>query len=271
MRPFSDLVQPFPRLVRDLGKQLGKSVKLVVSGQSTQVDRDILEKLEAPLTQLIRNALDHGIECPDDRLASGKSAEGSIRLEATHRSGMLLITIADDGRGIDLDKLRQTIIHKQLAKPEMVAQLGEAELLEFLYLPGFSTQSTVTEISGRGVGLDVTLRTVQAVGGMIRTTTQTGGGTQIQLQLPLTLSVVRALIVEVSGQPLALPLTRIDQITLIDQTAIALSENHQYIQFNQQNVSLIPAYQILELEPGASGTEKLPIVPINMGLWSIAS
>jgi two-component system, chemotaxis family, sensor histidine kinase and response regulator WspE len=263
MRPFSDLVQPFPRLVRDLGKQLGKSVKLEVSGQSTQVDRDILEKLEAPLTQLIRNAIDHGIESPPDRLALGKPAEGTIRLEAIHRSGLLLITVADDGRGINLEELRQAIVHKQLAQPEMVAQLSETELLEFLYLPGFSTRSTVTEISGRGVGLDVTLRTVQEVGGMIRTTSQAGGGTTIQLQLPLTLSVIRALIVEVSGQPLALPLTRIDQITLIEQTAIALSENHQYVQFNQQNVSLIPAHQILDLEPSTMSLETLPTLMIS--------
>jgi two-component system, chemotaxis family, sensor histidine kinase and response regulator WspE len=263
MRPFSDLSQPFPRLVRDLGKQLGKSVKLEITGQSTPVDRGILEKLEAPLTQLIRNAIDHGIESPSDRLAAGKSPEGSLRLEATHRAGMLLLTVADDGRGIDLETLRQAIIHKQLSTPEMLAQMSETELLEFLYLPGFSTRSTVTEISGRGVGLDIVLRTVQEVGGTLKTIVHSNSGTQIQLQLPLTLSVIRALIVEVSGQPLALPLTRIDQIALIEQSTIAMAENRQYVQFNHQNVSLIPAHQILELEIGTVSPERLPTVLLS--------
>jgi two-component system, chemotaxis family, sensor histidine kinase and response regulator WspE len=263
MRPFSDLVQPFPRLVRDLSKQLGKVIKLEVMGSSTQVDRDILEKLEAPLTQLIRNAIDHGIESPGDRLAQGKPQAGTIRLEAVHQAGMLRLTIADDGQGIDLENLRQVIHHKQLASPEIIAQLSETELLEFLYLPGFSTRSTVTEISGRGVGLDITQRTLQEIGGTIRTSSQLGKGTQIQLQLPLTLSVIRALIVEVAGEPFAIPLTRIDQITRIDQTTIALSENHQYIQLNEQNISLITAHQILELPQSGLSTSRLPIVIIS--------
>lgn len=168
MRPFGDGVGGMARMVRDVGRALGKQVRLEIEGESTQVDRDILEKLDAPLMHLLRNAVDHGIEMPQDRLAAGKPAEGRIRLSARHAAGMLLIELSDDGAGISLDRLRVEVVQRKLASAETAARLTEAELLEFLFLSGFSTRGEVTEISGRGVGLDVVQTMVRQLRGAVR-------------------------------------------------------------------------------------------------------
>ena len=217
MRPLADGVRGFPRLVRDVSRQLGKQVKFEVVGETTGVDRDILDGLEAPLNHLIRNALDHGLEMPEERRAAGKNPAGTIRLEARHRAGMLQIILGDDGRGIDLDRLRVKVVEKGLTTAPVVSRLSEAELLDFLFLPGFSTKDKVTEISGRGVGLDVVQSMVQAVRGSVRVSSQFGKGTRFILQLPLTVSVIRALLAEIAGEPFAFPLNRIDRILMLDR------------------------------------------------------
>ncbi|WP_016953673.1 hybrid sensor histidine kinase/response regulator [Anabaena sp. PCC 7108] len=247
MRPFEDGLQSFPRMIRDLGRKLNKQVKLEIVGKSTPVDRDILKKLEAPLTHILRNAVDHGLELPQERIASGKSPEGTIRLEAFHRGGMLAITISDDGKGINREQLRQKVINKNLATADMMTQLSDAELMEFLFLPGFSTAKQVTEISGRGVGLDIAKSMAQEVGGTVRANSQLGKGTSFHFQLPLTLSVVRTLLVEISDKPYAIPLARIDQIVTVDRSEITDVENRQYFTMNNQNIGLISAHQVLEL------------------------
>ena len=212
MRPFADGVHGFPRMVRDLARDLGKQARLEIQGQETLVDRDILEKLEAPLTHLLRNAIDHGIELPAARRAAGKPEEGIyIRLEARQSAGNLLTSVSDDGCGIDLPELRNAIIQKQLTTAEATEQMSESELLEFLLLPGFTMKLTVTEISGRGVGLDAVQAIVREVRGAIRVNTQLGRGTTFQMQLPLTLSIVRALLVEIGNEPYAFPLVHINR------------------------------------------------------------
>jgi two-component system, chemotaxis family, sensor histidine kinase and response regulator WspE len=263
MRPFADGVQGFPRMIRDLARKLNKQVRLEISGKATSVDRDILKKLEAPLTHILRNATDHGIELPEERIAAEKPAEGTIRLEAFHRGGMLAITIADDGRGINPEWLRQKVINKKLATSEMVAQMKDAELLEFIFLPGFSTAKQVTEISGRGVGLDIAKSMAQEVGGTVRAVSQVGKGTSFHFQLPLTLSVVRTLLVEISGNPYAIPLARIDHVLTIDRSEISDIESRQYFTMNQQNIGLIPAHQVLDLPHPTSNAEALFIVVIS--------
>ncbi|MEY3870494.1 MAG: hypothetical protein RLZZ338_4388 [Cyanobacteriota bacterium] len=264
MRPFADGVQAFPRMVRDLSRQMGKQVKLEILGKSTQVDRDILEKLEAPLTHILRNAVDHGIELPEERIALGKPPEGIIRLEAIHRGGMLSLTITDDGRGVDLEKLRQKIVNQGMVNPDMASKLTEPELMEFLFLPGFSTAQKVTEISGRGVGLDVVQSMIQEVGGILRAVSTLGKGMTFHLQLPLTLSVIRTLLVEISGEPYAFPLTRIDRILMIAHGEINVAENRQYFSLDaQKNIGLVPAYQVLELPPPQVESELLPVIIIS--------
>jgi two-component system, chemotaxis family, sensor histidine kinase and response regulator WspE len=263
MRPFADGVQGFPRMIRDLARKLSKQVKLDIFGKATSVDRDILKKLEAPLTHILRNATDHGIEMPSERLESGKSPEGTIRLEAFHRGGMLAITITDDGKGINPKALRQKIVDKNLTTAEMAAQLTDAELMEFLFLPGFSTAGQVTEISGRGVGLDIAKSMAQEVGGTVRAESYHGKGTSFYFQLPLTLSVVRTLLVEISGRPYAIPLARIDQIIIVEKSDLAEVENHQYFTRNQQNIGLVSAHQVLELPESSPQSEQIPVVVIS--------
>jgi len=235
MRPFADGVQGFPRMVRDLARQLNKKVKFEMVGQATGVDREILEKLEAPLTHLLRNALDHGLESPEERLAAGKNPEGLLTLEARHQAGQLHVIVADDGRGIDLERIRRKVVARGLSTAEMVNRLTEAELLDFLFLPGFSTSEAVTEISGRGVGLDIVRTLAQEVGGCVRvenhpgTGRVVGCGTQFHLQLPITLSVLRTLLVEIAGDPYAIPLTRIDHLVVAPPEEIQTLEGRRYL------------------------------------------
>lgn len=263
MRPFADGVQGFPRMIRDIARQLNKQVKLDIVGKSTAVDRDILKKLEAPLTHILRNAVDHGLELPEERLAVGKPAEGTIRLEAVHQGGMLAIAIADDGKGIAPEMLRQQVIDKNLATPEVAAKMTDTELMEFLFLPGFSLSKQVSELSGRGVGLDIAKSMAQEVGGTVRAISQPGLGTSFHFQLPLTLSVVRTLLVEISGEPYAFPIARIDKIVNVHKSEIAVVENRQYFTMDQKNIGLIPAHQVLDLPPPALTSDTLWVVIVS--------
>jgi two-component system, chemotaxis family, sensor histidine kinase and response regulator WspE len=262
MRPLADRIRGFPRLVRDLARELGKQAQFEAAGETTGVDRDILDRLEAPLNHLIRNAVDHGLEMPEERRAAGKSTGGTIRLEARHRAGMLQITLSDDGRGIDLERLRTKVIERGLTTAAMATRLSEAELLDFLFLPGFTTKEQVTEVSGRGVGLDVVHNMVRAVGGLVRVTTRPGKGTRFVLQLPITVSVIRALLVEISGEPYAFPLSRIDRIFMLDRKDLRELEGKPHAMLDDQPVGLVEATAVLDLPAReVSGTsDSLPVV-----------
>lgn len=248
MRPFSDVTGGFPRMVRDVAKQLHKKVRLVVTGENTPVDREILEKLEGPLTHLLRNALDHGIELPHERARKGKPEEGTITLTAQHRSGMLAIDVFDDGSGIDPIRLRETILSKQLASQEMLDNLTLQELYDFMLLPGFSTAAAVTEISGRGIGLSSVQNFVHEVGGHIRLDTGKEEGFHISLTLPLTLSVIRALLVQIANEPYAFPLTKIHRVLWIENKEINFIEQRPYFSFSDENVGLVRASEVLGLK-----------------------
>ena len=263
MRPFSEGLSGFPRLVRDISKQLGKKVNLEIRGKNTSVDRDILEKLESPVNHLIRNAIDHGMEMPEERLEKGKSETGTIALEARHRSGMLIISVSDDGKGIDLEKLKDKIIARGYATEEMVAEMNTSEIIDFLFLPGFSTTEKVTEISGRGVGLDVVFSMVHEVGGTVRADSEHGKGTTFLLQLPLTLSVIRTLIVEISGEPYALPLSRIDRISIINKQDLRIIEDRQYYEFDGENIGVIDAHQVFKKQSNPEDTDIYRIIIIS--------
>jgi len=265
MRPLAEGIRGFPRLVRDVSRSLGKQVRLEVRGEQTGVDRDILDTLESPLSHLIRNALDHGIEMPDRRAASGKPLIGTIVLEARHRAGSLMITVTDDGEGIDLEQLRARTVASGLVTGPVADQLSEGELLDFLFLPGFSTKDVVTEISGRGVGLDVVQRMVKTVGGSVRVATQPGLQTVFTLQVPITMSVIRGLLVDIGGEPYAFPLTRIDQILFCSHADIRTVEGRQYVDHDGVSIGLVLAPQILDLDLSAPRptVDPLPVVVIS--------
>lgn len=260
MRPFADGIQGFPRMVRDLSKRLGKEVTLEIQGEDTQVDRDILEKLEPLITQLLRNALDHGMEFPDDRVSKGKSRTGRITLEARHSNGKLLVSVADDGRGVDYDHLRRSIVRKGLIGAGTATQLSEPELLEFLFLPGFSTKEEVTEMSGRGVGLDIVMNVVKSVRGAVRVTSTPGTGTRFQLQLPLTLSVIRTLLVEVAGEPYAVPLAAVSRTLKVDQATLETGSAQQTILHEGRRVPLVTAHRVLERGAPTALNGELPVI-----------
>jgi two-component system, chemotaxis family, sensor histidine kinase and response regulator WspE len=247
MRPFAEGVQGFPRAVRDLARQLGKKVKLEISGESTEVDRDVLERIEAPLNHIVRNCVDHGLETPMERVVKGKPERGTLRISARHSAGMLLITVGDDGKGIDLEEVRKRVIERGMVTPEIGGALTDPELLEFIFLPGFSTAKKVTEVSGRGVGLDVVHTVAQELGGYVRAVSELEKGTTFHIQVPITLSVIRAVVVEIAGEPYAFPLMRIDRILRVQPKSIEVLENRQYFQLDGQNVGLLAAQQVLEL------------------------
>lgn len=263
MRPFADGIHGLPRMVRDVARSLGREARLEVVGESTQVDRDILEKLEAPLSHLLRNAVDHGLEAPETRRAAGKAPEGLVRLEARHSAGRLQITVTDDGRGVDLDALREAVVARNLTNAVTAAKMSETELLDFLFLPGFSMKSTVTEISGRGVGLDVVLNMIKQVRGSVRVTTQAGRGTRFQLQLPLTLSVMRALLADIGGEPYAFPLAHIARTLRLPREQIETLEGRQHFPFDGQQVGLVTAHQVLARGPAGPPPEALCVIVLG--------
>ncbi|MFT0170542.1 hybrid sensor histidine kinase/response regulator [Paraburkholderia mimosarum] len=272
MRPFGDMAHAYPRVVRDLARSLGKRVRFTIVGEATQVDRDILEMLDAPLGHLLRNAIDHGIEDSETRRRAGKPEDARLTLEARHSAGKLLIAVGDDGRGIDLDALRASVVARGLAQAEAVAAMSDAELFDFLLLPGFSLRDTVTDVSGRGVGLDAVQNFVKAVRGTVRIESAGGQGTRFVLQLPLTLSVVRSLIVEVAGEAYAFPLAHVRRALSVPRSAIETLEGQQHIAFEGRPVSLVTARQLLGAgaEPMAAEDVNVVLVGSESGLYGVA-
>ena len=245
MRPFREGVAGFPRMVRDVSRQLGKDVRLEIAGGDVPVDRDILARLEAPLNHIIRNAVDHGIELPEVRRAAGKPEQARIVVEARHHAGQLQVRVADDGRGIDPDAIRRKVVERGMQAADVAARLGERELFDFLFLPGFSTAKQVTEISGRGVGLDVVHQMVTSTSGTVRVESRVGAGTTFSMQLPVTLSVVRAALVQVGGEPYAFPLARIDRVLRVGADAITAVQGRLQCEVDGESTGLVDGAALL--------------------------
>jgi two-component system sensor histidine kinase and response regulator WspE len=263
MRPFGDATGAYPRIVRDLARSLGKRVRFSVVGEATQVDRDILDMLDAPLGHLLRNALDHGVETPEQRIARGKAAEASLTLDARHSAGKLLITVSDDGAGIDLDALRSAVVQRRFADEATTARLSDQELLEFLLLPGFSMREQVTDVSGRGVGLDAVHEMVKAVRGSVRIFNEPGQGARFVLQLPLTLSVIRSLLVQVGGEAYAFPLAHVRRTLELARGDIDMLEGQQHFSFEGRPVGLVTAHQLLGTDAPDETRAGVPVVVIG--------
>ncbi|WP_434696909.1 hybrid sensor histidine kinase/response regulator [Pseudomonas sp. Z1-14] len=263
MRPFADVLAGQARMVRDLGRSLGKQVRLEIEGEKTQVDRDVLEKLEAPLTHLLRNAVDHGIETPEQRLLVGKPAEGLIRLRASHQAGLLVLELADDGVGVDLERVRRSVVERGLSPEHTAASLSEEELLTFLFLPGFSLRDKVTEVSGRGVGLDAVQHMVRQLRGAVVLEQTAGAGSRFHLEVPLTLSVVRSLVVEVGGEAYAFPLAHIERMCDLAPEDIVQVEGRQHFWHEGRHVGLVAATQLLNRPVAPNNGQSLKVVVIR--------
>ena len=217
-QPVRSVFQRIPRLVREVAAKTGKSVRLITEGEGTEVDKTVIERLSDPLTHMIRNAIDHGLETPEERLKAGKHEEGLVRLSALHRSGRIVIEVADDGAGINRERVRGIAVEKGLITAD--AKLSDDEIDNLIFLPGFSTATVVSDISGRGVGMDVVKRSIQALGGRIVISSRPGQGSTFTMSLPLTLAVLDGMVVTVADQTLVIPLTAIVETLLPRSTVI---------------------------------------------------
>ncbi len=237
-QPVKSVFQRMPRLVREVGEMTGKRVKLVTAGEDTEVDKTVVERLAEPITHMLRNAIDHGLESPDARVAAGKPAEGTVRLAALHRSGRIVIEISDDGAGINRERVKGIAISRGLIAEDVA--LTDDEIDNLIFLPGFSTAETITDVSGRGVGMDVVRRSIQALGGRISISSNPGKGSTFTLSLPLTLAVLDGMVVTGAGQTLVAPLTAIvESLTPRLEDIHFVGGHDPVIRFRDQFVPLI--------------------------------
>ncbi|MEM7595680.1 MAG: hybrid sensor histidine kinase/response regulator, partial [Cyanobacteria bacterium P01_A01_bin.83] len=261
MRPFAELVGRFPRLIRDLSAQHGKQVDLVIEGKTTQIDRQAIEYLGDPLTHLLRNAFDHGLEDPATRIAAGKPSSGKILLKATQQGNQNIITVTDDGRGINTQKIRDRLLKMGLSSSE-VNGISDTDVLDAIFEPGFSTADQVTELSGRGVGMDVVRSNLQQIRGDIQVKTEMGQGTTFTITVPLSLLVLRVVIVESAGMVFAIPVHSIKEIIQFKSDATSSSNQQEFISWNSQSVPIIRPQQHLKFQRPSktfemSGTAKI--------------
>lgn len=239
MVPVEQLFRRFPRVVRDVAKLCRKDVALEITGEHTDLDKGILDALAEPLTHIVRNAVDHGIEPADDRLAAGKPARGTICLNAFHQGTQVVLEVHDDGRGIDLDKVREHAVRSGLVKADDAQRLLEQDILNLIFEAGFSTASEVTEISGRGVGMDVVRTVLDRLKGTVHISTVRGQGTTIQLRMPLTLASIQTLLFRVSGRLFAVPLSSVVEITRIGEHEIHRVDQKEVLRLREQVLTLV--------------------------------
>ncbi len=239
MVPVDQLFRRFPRMVRDVSRQCGKEVELSVSGQDTDLDKGILDAIAEPLTHLVRNAISHGIESPEERRKLGKAAQGTVRLNAYHHGNQVIVEVSDDGRGIDAQRIRNKAIELGLTTPEEVARLSEAEVLDFIFRPGFSTAEQVTEVSGRGVGMDVVQSVLHRLKASVSLETRLGEGTTFRLKLPLTLAIIKALLFWVEQRLYAIPLNAVLEIARTFEAEVHQVDNYEVLQLRNQVLPLL--------------------------------
>lgn len=252
MVPIEMVFNRFPRVVRDLAKNTNKQIKLNIVGADTEVDRTIIDEIGDPLIHLLRNAIDHGIELPEERLNMGKEPEGTVDLIAYHDGNNVVIEVRDDGRGINYQNIVDSAVRKGLIAKDKANQLDEKDIIDLMFQPGFSTAKSVSDISGRGVGMDVVKTKIEAMGGLIEVETELGKGTRFIVRLPLTLSIIQALLVEVSNEIFAIPLSSVQEIIDIPLSQVKILRGEEVIPYRG---SLIPLVR-LERELGVEGDDK---------------
>jgi two-component system chemotaxis sensor kinase CheA len=264
MQPVGRLYANLPRLVRELSTSLGKSIDLVTEGADTELDRQLIEVIRDPLTHLIRNCADHGIERPEERLAKGKPERGEIRVSAAHEAGQITIDIADDGKGLDTERIKAKIIAQGLATEQDLRAMSNEEIYRYIFEPGFSTAQVVSNVSGRGVGMDVVRSNIEAIGGSVTLSSVEGKGSRFSLRIPLTLAIAPALIIEVAGQRFALPQTSVVEAVSLGGHYKDLIQNVQNALVLKLREEVIPAVELRDVVGlGASedeANEKLAVV-----------
>jgi two-component system chemotaxis sensor kinase CheA len=239
MVPVEQLFRRFPRVVRDVARQCGKDIELIVKGGDTDLDKRILDAIAEPLTHLVRNAIGHGIEPGEERVRAGKRPQGTLRLNAYHQGNQVVIEVADDGHGIDAEKVRERALSQGLLTAEEAGRLTDAETLELIFRPGFSTAAEITELSGRGVGLDVVQSVLDRLKGTVQIETEAGRGTTFRLRLPLTLAIIKALLFGVEQRLYAIPLNAVVEIARTVEDEVHRVEHYEVLQLRNQVLPLL--------------------------------
>jgi two-component system chemotaxis sensor kinase CheA len=263
MVPVEHLFRRFPRIVRDVSKARGKEVGLAVSGQETDLDKSILDVLAEPMAHLVRNAVDHGIEMPADRIAAGKPAQGTLRLNAYHQGNQVVIEVSDDGKGIDVKKVVARAIERRIVSHDEANRLSEMEALHLIFHPGLSTAEEVTAISGRGVGMDVVKTVIDRLKGNVEIRTKLGQGTTFLLKVPLTMAIIKALLFNVGDKIYAVPLSSVQEITRAKESEIHRVDQHEVLKLREEVLTLVRLGK-LNKRAAAISRKKLFIVVINV-------
>ncbi len=271
MQPISGAWAKLPRMVRDLAQELGKQIDLVMIGQETELDRQVLELIKDPLTHMIRNAADHGLEGPAERLAAGKSESGCITLQARHEGGAIMIEVADDGRGLSPDKIRAKAVGSGLLSPSQAEQMSDAEARQLIFLAGFSTADQVTSVSGRGVGMDVVRTNIERIGGAVDLSSAEGAGTRFTIRIPLTLTIVSALIVECCGERFAMPQSSVVELVSASGASgrtIEHIDGTAVLRLRDRLLPLVSLQTLLGLQPADEPPTETCIVVARVGAFT---
>lgn len=259
MVPIGRVFGRFPRVVRDLARELKKEVNLVIEGEETELDRSIVDEIYDPLVHLIRNAVDHGIEYPEEREIIGKPRAGLLRLSAYHEGNQIVIVVEDDGRGIDIDKVKRKALEKGLVTSEEVSRMSDSDVMNLIFMPGFSTSEKVSSVSGRGVGMDVVRVCVEKLGGTIELKSERNKGTKVILKIPLTLAIIQSLLVQVSDEIYAIPIVSVVEAVKLKEGDIKTVENREVMVLRDMVLPLIRLRNLFDI-PGESSRDKYAVV-----------
>jgi two-component system chemotaxis sensor kinase CheA len=265
MLPISNVFNKFPRMVRDLSQKAGKDIDLIIRGEDTELDRSVIEEINDPIIHLLRNSIDHGVEKPAERLSLGKARRGVIMLTAHHEQGRIVITVEDDGRGIDAEKLKQSAVQKGLIGEAEAAALSRESALDLIFLSGLSTAKTVTDISGRGVGMDIVRNNIERINGSIQVETWEGRGTQVQIILPLTLAIVPTLLVKVGTSTFAIPLATVMETLRISEENIQTVNSKPVILLRDHILTLARLSDIFDLPKSDNNLQYQYVVVVRSG------
>ncbi|WP_339747528.1 chemotaxis protein CheW [uncultured Maricaulis sp.] len=258
MQPIGDAWRKLPRIIRDVSTELGKKIELVMDGSDTELDRQVLELIKDPLTHMVRNSADHGLEMPADRIAAGKPEKGVIKLKAFHEGGHIIISIADDGMGLNTARISEKALEKGLTTHEELAQLTEAQIHRFIFAPGFSTAAKVTNLSGRGVGMDVVRNNIEQIGGVVDVTSTTGKGSHFKIKIPLTLAIVSALIVGSHKQRFAIPQLAVRELVRVgagSEHAVESLSGARVMRLRDRLMPLVDLQEVLGVSPGGDAAK----------------
>ncbi|MCY9597721.1 chemotaxis protein CheA, partial [Paenibacillus chitinolyticus] len=263
MLPIEQLFNRFPRMIRDLSRMLGKEIELVLEGKDTELDRTLIEEIADPLIHLIRNAVDHGIEKPEVRTLSGKTAGGVLTIRAAHEDNQVVIYVQDDGAGIDPARMIRSALQKGVITQEEAGQLSEREAVELIFRPGFSTASTVSDVSGRGVGMDIVRSHIEKLNGLIDIETRLGQGTCFKIKLPLTLAIIVGLQVKLGGRTFIVPMSNIAEIVRVNPDEIRSIQGQSVIVLRNQVIPVARLHDYFQIPYTANTGSHIPLVIVG--------